>query len=70
MDTLIQDELPPIEKKILYLLIKNPSISQRDITSYVGKSKSTIQRHLLSLSDKNLIERVGSKMRGYWSIRK
>ena len=58
------------EEKVLNEIIKNPNITQIDLSNIIGITRRTIVNVLHSLKDKNLIERIGSNKKGYWKINK
>jgi predicted HTH transcriptional regulator len=58
------------EKIILNAIIKNPNISQKDISNETKIPYRTVQRLISTLKSKELIERIGSNKSGYWKISK
>ena len=56
------------EQKILDELIKNPDITQTQLSELIGISKRSIIKNMKSLKEKNIIQRVGSDRKGYWKI--
>lgn len=56
------------EKKILSLIIGNPSITGEALSLEINVSKRTIERNLASLQSKGKIERIGSKRNGSWTV--
>ena len=56
------------EQIILDFIIKNPNISQKEISEKSKIPYRTVQRLIASLKSKNLIERVGSNKTGYWKL--
>ena len=56
------------EQKILDELIKNPYITQTQLSELIGISKRSIIKNMKSLKEKNIIQRVGSDRKGYWKI--
>lgn len=57
-----------MELKVLELIKKSPNITQKDIAAQLKASRSTVQRIIKGLSSSGLIERVGSKSHGEWTI--
>lgn len=57
------------EQKVLSLISENPQITQNEIKEQLQFARSHVQKIMKSLSDKGIIERVGSKKTGYWSIK-
>ena len=65
----ISDDLTVDEKLVLDLLQKNGrKYTKQDMADIVGKSLSTVNRVIKSLTEKALIERVGSNKTGYWRV--
>ena len=56
------------EQKILDELIKNPYITQTQLSEILGISKRSIIKNMKNLKDKNKIKRIGSDRKGYWEI--
>ena len=56
------------EKAILGILIENPQITVEEMAVKVGVTRRTIERTLVSLKNKGLIERIGSSKSGSWSV--
>ena len=56
------------EKAVLGLLISNPEMTAEEIAIEVGVTKRTIERTLVSLKKKRLIERIGSNKNGSWAV--
>ncbi|HEY4534290.1 MAG TPA: winged helix-turn-helix transcriptional regulator [Fusobacterium sp.] len=58
------------EKKVIELLIENPSYNSEDLAKKIGVSKRTIERNFKILQEKKMIERIGSKRDGNWIVTK
>lgn len=58
------------EEKIVRLLKENGNISKKEMSKKTGFSKSTIDRIIANLKEKNIIERIGANKNGYWKILK
>lgn len=56
------------EKKVIELLIENPSFTSIELSEKIGVTKRTIERTFKSLQEKKMIERVGSKRDGNWIV--
>ena len=56
------------EKKVIELLIENPSVASVELAEIIGVTKRTIERAFKSLQEKNMIERIGSKRDGNWIV--
>ena len=65
-----KERLATDEKKIYEAIKDNPKILKTDLAKMIKKSEKTIQRHLSSLIDKNMIARIGNNQHGYWEILK
>lgn len=56
------------EKKVIELLIENPSVTSTELAEKVGVTKRTIERTFKSLQEKKMMERIGSKRDGNWIV--
>ncbi len=56
------------EKKVIELLIENPSATSVELAEIIGVTKRTIERTYKSLQEKKMIERIGSKRDGNWIV--
>lgn len=56
------------EKKVIELLIENPSLTSVELAEKVGVARRTIERTFKSLQEKKMIERIGSKRDGNWIV--
>ena len=56
------------EKAVLNILISNPEKTAVEMAVEVGVTKRTIERTLVSLKKKGLIERIGSNKSGSWVV--
>ena len=54
--------------KVLKLILEDKFITQQEIASKLGKSRNAISRHIKTLKDLKIIERIGSYKKGYWKI--
>ena len=67
INDMIYDKLTNDERVILELLRKNGRrYTKQAMGDVIGKSLSTVNRVIRSLTEKGLIERVGSNKTGYW----
>ena len=68
----INTELTEPEQIIFNLIQNNEGISKAEMAVRIGKSEKTVQRIIssLSLSQKQVIERIGSNKTGSWRVRK
>lgn len=58
------------EKRVLMVLVDNPSIPYQELVDDLNVSRRTISRIFESLINKEYIERVGTNKRGYWKVLK
>ncbi len=56
------------EKKVIELLIENPSFTSIELSERISVTKRTIERTFKSLQEKKMIERIGSKRDGNWIV--
>lgn len=55
---------------ILRSINQNPSVTKADLSKEIGISTTAIDKHLNTLKEKGIIERVGSHKTGSWQINK
>ncbi|MBQ8947589.1 MAG: putative DNA binding domain-containing protein [Lachnospiraceae bacterium] len=58
------------EQAVLAVLKQNPAISREEIAERVSKTVRTVQRALVSLTEKGYIKRVGAKKNSTWEVLK
>ena len=58
------------EKKVISLLIEDSEYTSDELAAKIGVTKRTIERAFISLQNKNIIERIGSKRDGSWIVTK
>ena len=56
------------EKAVIGILISNPEKTAEEMSSEIGVTRRTIERTLVSLKKKGLIERIGSNKNGSWIV--
>src|SRR3546814_16941337 len=56
------------QEQIVKLLRENPNLSVRKLASILGLNSSAVQKHLNTLKEKKLIQRIGGT-RGSWKIK-
>ena len=54
------------EVAVLRIVQKNPSATQKNIASEIGKSERTVKSITIALQEKNILRRVNGKRNGYW----
>lgn len=65
-----QKHLSEIQDKIIALIKKNPSITQKEIAKTLEISREKVKYHIAILKENNLIIREGSTKKGIWKILK
>lgn len=60
--------LNEIEKKIIELILNDPTLTALKISFFIEKSKRTVERYLKALQEKGYIERCDSDKKGYWKV--
>lgn len=63
-----EDKLSETEKSVLSILKQNSEISRDDIAERISKTVRTVQRALVSLTEKGYIRRVGAKKNSTWEV--
>lgn len=61
-------KLPALQVQILDILKADPQTTVQQRVAATGKSTRTIERHLKTLREKQLLERVGPDKTGYWNV--
>ena len=56
------------EMAIIQEIIKNPSITQKELATIIGKSERTIKTRTVEMQDKGLIARENGKRNGRWIV--
>ncbi|WP_155840170.1 winged helix-turn-helix transcriptional regulator [Butyrivibrio sp. MC2021] len=57
------------EKAIIQLMVENPIVTRTDMAEKLQCSLSTIKRCITGLTEKGIIERVGSDKTGSWIVK-
>lgn len=65
----VPDNLMFMEDIILYLIGKEPGITQTKIAEQINVTTKTVKRRIAKLKAEGVIERVGSDRKGYWNIK-
>lgn len=63
-----QGRLNKTEKKVIELLIENPSYTSAELAKQIDVTRRTIERSFKTLQEKKMIERIGSKRDGNWIV--
>ena len=71
----LSDELPPKckictleEVAVLRIMHENPSATQKEIATAIGKSERTVKTITVALQEKLIVKRVNGKRNGYWEF--
>jgi ATP-dependent DNA helicase RecG len=56
------------QKKIVRLMFKNPSVTIKEMSENVGISTTAIDKNIIVLKNKGIIDRVGSNSAGTWKV--
>lgn len=49
-------------------LVRNPSITQKELARIIGKSERTIKTRTVEMQEKGLIDRENGKRNGRWKV--
>ena len=71
----LSNELPPKcknctleEVAVLRMMHENPSATQKEIATAIGKSERTVKTITVALQEKLIVKRVNGKRNGYWEF--
>ena len=71
----LSDELPPKcknctleEVAVLRIIHENPTTTQKEIATAIGKSERTVKTITVALQEKLIVKRVNVKRNGYWEF--
>ena len=67
-DVTYEKALNITEQTVLIVLKQNPEISREEIAEKISKTVRTVQRALVSLTEKGYIRRVGAKKNSTWEV--
>jgi len=67
-DGVKQPKLSALQVQILNILKADPHTTVQQLVLATGKSTRTIERHLKTLREKHLLERIGPDKTGYWNV--
>ena len=62
------NELNSTERHVLTILKEKSEISRDEIASKISKTIRTVQRALVSLTEKGYIKRIGAKRNSTWDV--
>lgn len=68
IEILKNDNLNKIDQTLLMLIKQNKYITIGELALKIGKSEPTIHRHIVNLTSKGMLVRVGSRKSGYWRV--
>ena len=60
--------LSAMDESIIQLIRDNAYITVPEIAEQVGKAQATVYRHIMTLTDAKMLERIGSRKKGYWKL--
>lgn len=63
------NELSEIEQKVYELICSTPDLRQSDLAHRLDITEQYVRKVIKQLKDRGLIERIGSRKKGYWRIR-
>ncbi|HAH26161.1 MAG TPA: transcriptional regulator, partial [Prolixibacteraceae bacterium] len=63
VDGLVESQL-----RIVELIKNNPKISKKSMAEQIGISHTSIDKHIKTLKDKQIIKRVGGDRNGLWQL--
>ena len=55
---------------MINLIIRNPKITQAELSGIVGISEKNIRNNITKLKKKGLLKRIGPDKGGYWKVAK
>lgn len=64
----IVEKLPEVQSRIFRIMLKNPSITAREIANDLSIAQRNVQGHIRKLKEKGLVCRVGPDKGGHWEI--
>ena len=64
----VDENLNEIEKKIIGLVLNDPTLTAEKISGHIEKSNRNAERYLKALQEKWYIERIGSDKKGNWKV--
>ena len=64
----VDENLNEIERKIIGLVLNDPTLTAEKISGHIEKSKRTVERYLKALQEKGYIERIGTDKKGNWKV--
>jgi ATP-dependent DNA helicase RecG len=56
------------QKKIVFLIHENPTITIKSLSEAIGISSTAIDKNIKKLKEKNIIQRIGGDKSGSWEI--
>ena len=64
----VDENLNEIRRKIIVLVLNDPTLTAEKISGHIEKSKRSAERYLKSLQEKRYIERIGTDKKGNWKV--
>ncbi len=62
------DGLVENQKRIMALVVSNPSISKKEMAKIIGISTTAVDKNIVALKKKGLLRRKGPAKGGYWEV--
>ena len=61
-------DLDLLDLQILWNMKSNRFITGKELAVVLGREERTIERHIKSLREANIVNRVGADKNGYWDV--
>ena len=62
------DGLAESQRTMLQLIRANPQISKKSMADHIGISTTAVDKNIMRLKEKGILERIGSDRTGHWEI--
>ena len=56
------------QQRILDMILENPEITQTAMAEKLGVTPRAVKKNIKELTEKGLVERMGSARKGYWKM--
>ena len=61
-------DLDPLDLQILWNMKSNRFITGKELAAVLGREERTVERHIKSLREANIVNRLGADKNGYWDV--
>ena len=61
-------DLDPVDLQILWNMKANRFVTGKELAAVLGREERTIERHIKSLREANIVNRHGADKNGYWDV--